>query len=93
MRVDKKACEVTEYRVSPGMFCNERDGQRLLPRIEAGEHALLLLCTDEHVIGLPLREFGDQSLALLRHFKPARFEDMALQKMSRELEAIENVFG
>ncbi len=41
----------------------------------------------------PLGQIGKHPLALLRHFKPARFEDVALQKMSRELEAIENVFG
>ena len=42
---------------------------------------------------LTLCEFGDQSLALLRHFKPVRFEDVAFQEMAREPEAIKNVFG
>ncbi len=41
----------------------------------------------------PLGKIGKHPLALLRHLKPARFEDVALQKMSRELEAIENVLG
>ena len=42
---------------------------------------------------LTLRKFGDQSLTLLRHFQPARLKYVALQKMPRELEAIQNVFG
>ncbi len=42
---------------------------------------------------LTLREFGDQSLALLRHFKPARFKYMALQEIPRKLEPIKNIFN
>ena len=41
----------------------------------------------------PLGKIGKHSLALLRHLKPARFKDVAFQKVARELEAIENVFG
>jgi hypothetical protein len=41
----------------------------------------------------PLGQIGKHPLALLRHIKPARFEDVALKEMPRELEAIENIFG
>ena len=40
-----------------------------------------------------LGKFCKHPLALLRHFKPARFKDVAFQKMPRELEAVENVCG
>jgi hypothetical protein len=41
----------------------------------------------------PLGQFRKHPLALLRHFKPAGFKDVALQKIPRELEPIENVFN